>query len=221
MEIIISSEIREKCPRLCVGKVEADVVNSETSDVLWQRIREAETALRNRYTIDSVKQIPPIEATRRAYRALGKDPSRYRPSNEALARRILKGSELYHINTLVDINNLASIRWGYSIGGFDRDKIHGYRLTLGVGRAGEPYEGIGRGVLNIEFLPVYRDEAGGIGTPTSDNERTKMGLDVRHLLFVINGFDGDAARVEQCAADLQSLMREFAQSDGGRFEIVR
>lgn len=221
MEILISPEIREKCPRLCVGKVEADVVNSETSEVLWNRIREAEAALRERYTTDSVKQMPPIEATRRAYRALGKDPSRYRPSNEALVRRILKGNELYHINTLVDINNLASIRWGYSIGGFDCDKIQGDRLTLGVGRAGEPYEGIGRGALNIEFLPVYRDAKGGIGTPTSDNERTKMGLDVRHLLFVINGFDGDENRVGQCATDLQNLMRELAQSDGGRFELIR
>lgn len=183
MEIMISSEIREKCPRLCVGKVEADVVNSETNEVLWHRIREAEITLRERYTTESIKQIPSIEATRRAYRALGKDPSRYRPSNEALVRRILKGNELYHINTLVDINNLASLRWGYSIGGFDRDKIQGTRLTLGVGCAGEPYEGIGRGTLNIEFLPVYRDAVGGIGTPTSDNERTKMELDVHHCFL--------------------------------------
>ena len=66
----------------------------------------------------------------------------------------------------------------YSIGGFDADKFVGDTLTLGVGRAGEPYEGIGRGLLNIEGLPVYRDAEGGVGTPTSDNERTKN--DPRH-----------------------------------------
>mgnify|MGYP000747919632 CR=1 FL=1 len=80
----------------------------------------------------------------------------------------------YQIDTLVDLINLVSIRYGYSIGGFDADKIQGDTLVLGIGKSGEPYEGIGRGELNIEGMPVYRDAMGGIGTPTSDNERTKL-----------------------------------------------
>ena len=86
---------------------------------------------------------------------------------------MLQGKELYQIDTLVDLVNLASIAFGYSIGGFDADKFVGDTLTLGIGREGEPYEGIGRGMLNIAGLPVYRDAQGGVGTPTSDNERTK------------------------------------------------
>ena len=86
----------------------------------------------------------------------------------------MRGIPLYQIDTLVDLINLVSLRTGHSIGGFDTDKIQGTHLELGIGKAGEPFEGIGRGVLNIEGLPVYRDSFGGIGTPTSDHERTKM-----------------------------------------------
>ena len=149
------------------------------------------------------------------YKACGKDPSRYRPASEALIRRVLQGKELYQRDTLVDLVNLASIAYGYSIGGFDADKFVGDTLTLGVGRAGEPYEGIGRGLLNIEGLPVYRDAEGGVGTPTSDNERTKMTLDTRHLVVLINGYDGNEARVRANAEYIQKLLRNYCQSDGG------
>ena len=132
----------------------------------------------------------PIQATRQAYKRLGKDPNRYRPSSEALRRRILRELPLYKVDTLVDLINLVSIRSGYSIGGFDVDKIAGGSLVLGVGREGEIYHGIGRGELNIAGLPVYRDAVGGIGTPTSDEERTKIGLDTTHLLMIINGYSG-------------------------------
>ena len=111
-------------------------------------------------------------------------------SGEALCRRILRGISLYQIDTLVDLINLVSIRYGYSIGGFDADKIQGDTLVLGIGKSGEPYEGIGRGELNIEGMPVYRDAMGGIGTPTSDNERTKLEAGTTHLLTIINGYSG-------------------------------
>ena len=124
------------------------------------------------------------------YKRLGKDPNRYRPSSEALRRRILRELPLYKVDTLVDLINLVSIRSGYSIGGFDADKIAGGSLVLGVGREGEIYHGIGRGELNIAGLPVYRDAVGGVGTPTSDEERTKIGLDTTHLLMIINGYSG-------------------------------
>lgn len=221
MELVLSKEIKDKCPDLCVGVLEADVKNTEMCLPLWAQIKEAEVDFRSRYTTETLKQRPSISATRAAYRALGKDPSRYRPSNEQLVRRVLQQKELYHISTIVDINNLVSIRWGYSIGGFDMDKIQGEKLTLGVGKAGEPYEGIGRGTLNIEFLPVYRDNVGGIGTPTSDNERTKIGLDIRRLLFLVNGYDGDEEATLSCTRELQDALRKYAFSDGGSIRLIK
>ena len=130
-------------------------------------------------------------------------------------------SPAYQIDTLVDLVNLASIAYGYSIGGFDADKFVGDTLTLGVGREGEPYEGIGRGMLNIAGLPVYRDAQGGVGTPTSDNERTKMTLQTTHLVVLINGYDGQEERVLQNARFIQELLRKYCQSDGGSVMLYR
>ena len=97
----------------------------------------------------------------------------------------------------------------------------GGTLTLGVGKAGEPYEGIGRGMINIEGLPVYRDEKGGVGTPTSDNERTKMVLNTTHLVVLINGYDGNAAKVRENAEYIQELLKKYCQSDGGKYFIYK
>ena len=132
---------------------------------------------------------------------------------------MLQGKELYQIDTLVDLVNLASIAYGYSIGGFDADKFVGSDLVLGVGREGEPYEGIGRGPLNIAGLPVYRDALGGVGTPTSDHERTKITLQTTHLVVLINGYDGCKERVIANAQYIQNLLIDYAQSDGGTVTI--
>lgn len=215
MNIIVSQEIETVCPGFVGAAVEARAENTPHSDGLWAEIDALSERLRRELTPDAVKQLPSVEATRRVYRACGKDPSRYRPSGEALMRRVLQGKPLYQIDTLVDLVNLASMAFGYSIGGFDADKMAGDTLTLGIGRDGEPYEGIGRGPLNIAGLPVYRDAIGGVGTPTSDHERTKMTIDTRHVLFLVNGYDGDRTRVGQTAAYLQDLLRRYAASDGG------
>lgn len=216
MTIIVSNEIEAVCPGFVGAAVEADVVNSEYCEGLWSEIGALGDEYRATLTTESLKLMPAIEATRRVYKACGKDPSRYRPSSEALIRRMLQGKQLYHIDTLVDLINLASIRFGYSIGGFDASKFVGDTLTLGVGREGEPYEGIGRGPLNIAGLPVYRDAVGGVGTPTSDNERTKIELSTRRTLILVNGYDGDRQHAMACATYLQELLRRHAQSDGGR-----
>ena len=175
---------------MCIRDRSCDVCNSEPDERLWQEIADEEKAVRETVKLEQINKWLPIQATRQAYKRLGKDPNRYRPSSEALRRRILRELPLYKVDTLVDLINLVSIRSGYSIGGFDADKIAGGSLVLGVGREGEIYHGIGRGELNIAGLPVYRDAVGGVGTPTSDEERTKIGLDTTHLLMIINGYSG-------------------------------
>lgn len=215
MHIIVSQEIESVCPGFVGACVEAQVVNSPYSEGLWEEIHQLIERFRNELTTESLKERPSIAATRRVYKACGKDPSRYRPASEALIRRVLQGKELYQIDTLVDLVNLASIAYGYSIGGFDANCFVGDTLTLGVGREGEPYEGIGRGMLNIAGLPVYRDRQGGVGTPTSDNERTKMTLATRHLVVLINGYDGNEEQVLANARFIQQLLRRYADSDGG------
>ena len=210
IEIGVSDELYRACPQFCGVAVLAEVRNSAYNADLWEKIDDFSVCYRARYTLDSLKEIPTIQATRQTYKRCGKDPSRYRPSAEALCRRILRGIPLYQINTLVDLINLVSIYSGHSIGGFDLDKIQGNKLVLGIGKADEPYEGIGRGALNIEGLPVYRDSVGGIGTPTSDNERTKISEETVHLLTIINGYDGKNG-LEDAAYYMVKLLKEFAE----------
>ncbi len=219
MNIVVSNEIESVCPEFVGACVEAQVVNSPFCEELWKEIEAMGEKFRKELTTESLKELESIAATRRVYRACGKDPSRYRPASEALIRRMLQGKELYQCDTLVDLVNLASIAFGYSIGGFDADKFVGDTLTLGIGKEGEPYEGIGRGMLNIAGLPVYRDVKGGVGTPTSDNERTKMTLETRHLVVLINGYDGNENRVRQNAEYIQQLLRKYCQSDGGEYFV--
>ena len=221
MNIFVSEEIASVCPEFVGAAVEAQVVNTSDCDELWQEIHALEEKFRKELTTESLKEIPSIAATLRIYKACGKDPSRYRPASEALIRRMLQGKELYQIDTLVDLINLASIAFGYSIGGFDADKFVGDTLTLGIGREGEPYEGIGRGMLNIAGLPVYRDALGGVGTPTSDNERTKITLGTTHLVVLINGYDGNEKRVIDNARFIQDLIRKYGRSDGGSYLIYK
>ncbi len=212
--ITVSEEIKKACPAFKGAAVYAEVANTPFCKELWDEINAFTRELRASSDTEKSKLQPAIAATREVYKRCGKDPSRYRPSAEALRRRLVKGLELYRIDTLVDLINLVSLRTGYSIGGFDADKIQGTALELGIGRAGEPFEGIGRGVLNIEGLPVYRDSTGGIGTPTSDHERTKMGLETRHILAIINGYSGQDG-LEEAARMIQTLLRSYASSDGG------
>ena len=210
--ITVAEELKERWPQYRGVAVYAEVTNTPYSDGLWAEIADFTEELRSSETTDSIKQQTAIVATREAYRACGKDPSRYRPSAEALRRRLLRGLELYQIDTLVDLINLVSLRTGFSIGGFDADKFEGDTLTLGIGKAGEPYEGIGRGALNIEGMPVYRDAIGGVGTPTSDNERTKLGLETTSLLTIINGYSGKEG-LREAADYMVELIKEFASAE--------
>lgn len=221
VEIIVEDKIETVCPSFAGACVEADVENSAYSEELWKLIDEQCEKFRQTLTTDTVKDISAIAATRRVYKACGKDPSRYRPSSEALIRRVLQGKQLYQIDTLVDLINLASITYGYSIGGFDAEKFSGDTLSLGVGREGEPYEGIGRGMLNIAGLPVYRDAIGGVGTPTSDNERTKMGLATRRLVALVNGYDGNEETVRATAQLIIRLVERFCNGRNARYFIYR
>jgi len=219
MNIIVSQEIASVCPSFVGAAVDARVINTPHCPELWDEIHALEEQLRQQLSTESLKEQPGIAATRRIYKACGKDPSRYRPASEQLIRRMLQGKGLYQIDTLVDLVNLASIAFGYSIGGFDADKFVGDTLTLGIGREGEPYEGIGRGPLNIAGLPVYRDAIGGVGTPTSDHERTKLTLNTTHLVVLINGYDGNRQRVVANAEFIQLLLRKYCQSDGGTITV--
>ncbi len=209
-EVKISELARSLFTEYCAGVICADVENSPYNSELWSEIDELTAKIRTRYTVADVKQIPTIQATRNAYKIAGKDPNRYRPSAEALMRRLINGNDLYKISTLVDLINLVSLETGYSIGGFDNDKIVGCP-TLGVGEKDEQFEGIGRGLLNIEGLPVYRDEMGGIGTPTSDEVRTSISIATKRIFVIINAYSGIEG-LQEAIDFTERLLKKYANA---------
>ena len=211
VRVIISEEVKSLFPDFRGGYISAVVKNSQSDKQLWEEIDICTTEYKSTHKIDDIKNHPVISATRAAYKSLGKDPNRYRPSSEALYRRILRDLQLYKVNTLVDIINLVSIYSGYSIGGFDEEKIEGHTLTMSVGKVNEPYDAIGRGIMNIEGLPVYRDVIGGVGTPTSDNERTKISLETKQLFAVFNGFNGSDG-LSDAMRYMQSLLEKYVNA---------
>lgn len=218
MKIEISSKIRESCPNLNLAVIHATVMNSETSNKFWDEMEAEIQHIKNTFSIEQINKRPEIAATRKVYKLLGKDPNRYRPSAEALCRRIVREIEIYKVSTLVDIINLVSIRSGFSIGGFDLDKIQG-DVVLGVGTNEDEFEAIGRGLLNVDGLPLYRDQIGGIGTPTSDHERTKITNSTTHLLMVINGYNGTLG-LQNAVNHSIELLKKYAKLEEYEIEWI-
>jgi DNA/RNA-binding domain of Phe-tRNA-synthetase-like protein len=152
-----------------------------------------------------------ILATRAAYKALGKDPARYRGSAEALLRRVIAGKGLPRINAVVDIINLVSVESRLPIGLYDLANVSG-DIVFRAGRAGETYKGIGKYDLNLEGLPVFSDAAGPHGSPTSDSERTMVTSETKRVLAIIISFGGQEAFRESA----QRMTKLFEQYAAGR-----
>jgi len=216
-KITISEELAVKVPGLRLSCIGCDITYEEVNTRLWSKIESEIARLAGSVSIEMIGGIPAIAASRSAYKACGKDPARYRLSAEALLRRVVNRHELYQVCNVVDALNLVSITTGFSIGGYDNEKIEG-EVVFGIGNSREPYAGIGRGDLNIEGMPVFRDDAGAFGTPTSDSVRTSVTASTRNFLMVIVDFAGTEflgeATVLAC-----SLLEKYAQAD--RFEMER
>jgi DNA/RNA-binding domain of Phe-tRNA-synthetase-like protein len=168
--------------------------------------------LRARFGGTRSAEVPGAAEARALYKALGLDPTKTRPSSEALLRRVLKGEALYTINTAVDALNLCSLRAQLPFGLYDFDRVTP-PLVLRSGNAGEGYEGIRKGFVGVEGRPVLADAAGPFGNPTSDSARSSVTLATRRLLVVVYAPAGLApARLE---AVLDDTAATLARSCGG------
>lgn len=216
--IRISAELKEKVSGLRLYCIESDVVVEQSSDELWNLVLAKCRELNAGLKMEEISTLPAIQASRRAYKAAGKDPARYRLSAEALLRRAVKDKELYRISNVVDLLNLVSVSSGFSIGGYDAGRISG-EIEFGIGRKDEPYEGIGRGTLNIEGLPVFRDHTGAFGSPTSDSERTAVTENTSRFLMVLIGF-GANHLLEQAGEEAVGLLVRFAQATHLEIKII-
>src|SRR6476469_9350202 len=217
-EISIHPALKTILPNLALGCISADVSVENRNEALWREIDQHLAHLTSTIKPEQINSIPPIAAMRAAYKALGKDPSRYRGSAEALLRRVLTGKGLYQINSVVDINNLVSLESLNPAGAYDREKITP-PIELRIGAAGESYKGIGKDLLNIENLPIFADTSGAFGSPTSDSERAMVGLETRKVLMVVfsfTGFEGLHRWMERAS----DLLRRHCGGEGIETSLV-
>ncbi len=209
-KISITNELAQKVPEVTLSCIECNVVVENENRELWQQIEEKIKSISASIKIEEISQMPAISASRRAYKACGKDPARYRLSAEALLRRVVNRGELYQVNNVVDLLNLVSISTGFSIGGYDAEKIEG-NVGFGIGENNEPYEGIGRGELNIEFMPVFRDKNGAFGTPTRDSVRTSVTTNTQRFLMIIIDYAG-TSELEKATVTAVGLLQKYAHA---------
>lgn len=209
MEIAIAPAFADAEIPVRLGCIEAEVAPTADDAALGEILAEAATRRAEALGETPPAQVPAIAATRRAYKTLGKDPARYRPSAEALLRRVKQGKGLYRINSVVDINNLVSLETGISIGAYDADRLRP-PVLFRPGAAGETYEGIGRGPINLEGLPLFADGDGPFGNPTGDSARTAVTGATRRLLMVLIVFDRAETDLDAALDRARELLRRHA-----------
>ncbi len=135
-----------------------------------------------------------LKPMRQLYRSIGIDPTKNRPSSEALFRRAIKGKPLYQINSLVDTCNFCSLSFMLSIGLYDADKIDRRTISVRIGKEGERYPGIGKDSINVAGKIALFDKRGPFGNPSADSFRTRITLETKNALFVLfapKGYDDE------------------------------
>ncbi len=191
-----------------VGMLDFNIGVRDSDEALVSAIADGARLRLEELMGEAASTDPVIADIRAAFKACGKDPSRYRPSSESLTRRVISGKGLFKVNNVVDSGNLVSLMTGIPVGCYDAEKIEG-EIRLTIGEAGEAYEGIGRGSVNLEGLPILSDDAGPFGSPYSDSNRTAIAHGARKLIFVIYGLNVDIAHVEAAAEIADTLITGF------------
>ncbi len=214
--LAIDPGLKKKCPRTALGSVTALVQANASPAALLEEMKIRETEIQRLPFPRGVLESPQVESTRRAYKALGKDPARYRGSAEALLRRIVAGKGLPEINAVVDVINLVSVESRLPVGLYDLARVSG-DVVFRTGRAGETYKGIGKYDLNLEGLPVFADAIGPHGSATSDSERTMVTSETTQILAVVVSFAGPE-NLDRWTQRMSALLTQYAS---GKEIVIR
>jgi DNA/RNA-binding domain of Phe-tRNA-synthetase-like protein len=219
MQITIGAKLKAKCPRTALACVTAGVQPGASPVALLGEMNQRELEIQELPFPRGVLESPQVETVRKAYKSLGKDPSRYRGSAEALLRRIVAGKGFPQINVVVDVINLVSVESRLPVGLYDLGHVTG-EIVFRAGRAGETYKGIGKYDLNLEGLPLFADNAGPHGSATSDSERTMVTAETKEVLAVIISFGG-ADGLERWAQRMSALLTQHAAAQHVEIQIIQ
>jgi DNA/RNA-binding domain of Phe-tRNA-synthetase-like protein len=213
-------EIKIELPGVKLGVVEADDVRFVALDPgLAKLMDEVCRRKQQEFTIESLAEAEPIRAVRAMFREWGMDPSKYRPSSEALLRRVVQGKGLYRVSNVVDIGNLGSIETGWPYGCYDRSKIN-VPISFRHGAAGERYEGIGKQTWHLEGRPALADPEGPFGSPISDSTRSMITGSANQIMIVIyTPARASDASLKTAMTRLKDRLTQYAGASATRSDV--
>lgn len=219
INVIICEELKKICPEMTLGCIQAHVNVESSSESLLREITDYCEVLKNEIQIEDLASSPRIKDGREVYKNLGKVPSKYRMSSEALIRRILQGKGIYKVNNIVDINNLISLKSKFPVGSYNIENLNN-PISLMIGKKDEQYKGIGKEQINIESLPVLADSIGSFGSPTSDSERAMITNNVSEILMCIFSFSGKTD-IEEYLEYGKQLLEKYANGRAIEIKIIK
>ncbi|MCP1275640.1 B3/4 domain-containing protein [Leuconostoc citreum] len=189
--------------------VEIEFTNSQFNERLWEeQLNPLISKINVEDTLETIRENPVIQTTKNLYKELGKDPARFRPSSDSLWRRVAKGSGLYQVNTLVDLNNFLSLKYHLPFGSYDLNNLQ-QPILLKKGSQNEQYAGIGKKMINLENLLLLADAKGPFGSPTSDSTRAMISQETTKAIIVAYLFDTSSEVVEQINQDIEELVPKY------------
>ena len=218
-EVKIDPQLWKVYPEIRLGVMQFDTTVKKSDAQFWNYV-DKEVLPQVQQAIEGKEwgEIPGIRGSRAAYKAFGRNPGRYRVSSEALIRRVRRGDGLYHINSVVDVNNLLSIKSGLSVGSYDLDKLHG-TITLRKAEASEGYTGIGKDFIDMENMLVLADDKGIFGSSMSDSMRAMVTEITHHVLVVVYCFE-DGIDLHALLENGKKTFADFSDIQNAKVWIV-
>ncbi|MGI6126844.1 MAG: B3/4 domain-containing protein [Planifilum sp.] len=216
MMVNLDSRLRSRLPnlKLIVIRYEGCTVSRSPHPFLG-RFHLFLEHLRMEHEPEKISQLPPIRQWREAFRRLGASPSRYRPSAEALLRRVLKGEAIHEVNSAVDVNNFFSLKYLLPAGIYDADALEG-SVTATVGKAGDRYPALNGRDVSMENKLLLCDDKGPFGSPYVDSARSAVTEKTARCLQVI--FHLDTIEGEAPENIAKTVAASFIQINGGTAE---
>jgi len=213
-------EIKIELPDVKLGVVEADGVHVAPADAALAQLVDSVCERKQReFTVETLAEAEATRAVRAMFRAWAVDPSKYRPSSEALLRRVVQGKGLYRVLNVVDIGNIGSIETGWPYGCYDRSRLRP-PIVFREGATSETYEGIGKRTWHLAGRPVLADADGPFGSPISDSTRSMITESARFVLAIIYAPSSAAnSTVEAALSRLCERLSQFAGASDTRSAI--
>lgn len=213
LEIQLSSEIISQIPHFKLGIIEyKEITVGDSPQMVKGRLQLFQESIYFDLENKNLSELPGIQEWRSIFKSFGKDPNRYRPSSEALYRRVQKQNYLTAVQSAIDINNFFSLQYQVPIGIYDSDKLEG-QITIEVAKAGEEYLGLNGRMNSLENLIVSSDQLGPFGSPFVDSNRAPVTETTKNALQII--YLQPSTAVNSAEKLTESLMRMFTQIHGG------